>query len=181
MAAFREALAVLSERIAADTEAVAEWSARIAALTLAIAVFATLITADAEAVIDCPERIAAPRLAVAVLPTLRAADIVAVSVFGVYPDAAGTSNSAHVTLTLTGTRKTSSATRGDDPLYLFFTSAPDLRYPGQRLQTLFADTAYPLAMSMTISGSCASVESGTNIMTKAESANTSGMPVSSGP
>lgn len=95
--------------------------------------------------------------------------------------AAGTSNSAHVTLTLTGTRKTSSATRGDDPLYLFFTSAPDLRYPGQRLQTLFADTAYPLAMSMTISGSCAAVESGTNIMTKAESANTSGMPVSSGP
>ena len=73
-----------------------------AALTLAIAVFATLITADAEAVIDCPDLMAAPRLAVAVLPTLRAAEIVAVSVFGVYPDAAGTSNSAHVTLTLTG-------------------------------------------------------------------------------
>ena len=69
MAAFREALAVLSERIAADTEAVAEWSARMAALALTVAVFATLITADAEAVIDCPERIAALRLAVAVLPT----------------------------------------------------------------------------------------------------------------
>ena len=98
MAALSDAPAVAPERIAADTEAAAEWSARMAALMLALAVFATLITADAEAVIDCPERIAAPRLAVAVLPTLRAADIVAVSVFGVYPAAAGTSNSAHVTL-----------------------------------------------------------------------------------
>ena len=84
------------------TDAVAVIPALITAETDAVAVFRWAIAADSEAVEVFDTRIAAATLALAERGAWIAAAMFAVAVFGVDPAATyGTSNSAHVTLTLT--------------------------------------------------------------------------------